>query len=178
MNPLSSASTCENHLLKTLIEGELESQASHEHVSACADCRQQLDYFQQRIEESRNFLAPSSLQIQRIRAKVWAEIEPKEQDRFWWQSTWVSAMVLGCFMLLTLMAPHYLPAVAHSPLDGSSVYASADSLENMADQLLPATTNAESEWIDALSGDVLGPESAEPIDEMFELVIPETGEQT
>lgn len=178
MNSLHSSSTCEDHLLEVLIDGEQGSQGSLEHISSCPDCRQQMIHFQQLVEENRDFLTPSSLQMQRIRANVWDKIEQEEHRGFWRQPAWASVVVLGCFMLLTLMAPRYFPVVARAPLDGASVYAKADSLEDMADQLLPSTAAAEPVWVSALSGGIQEPESMEHIDEMLELVIPGTGEQT
>ncbi|NIA19464.1 MAG: hypothetical protein GWP07_03390 [Xanthomonadaceae bacterium] len=178
MNSSLSSSTCEDHLLAVLIDGEQCSPGSREHVSSCPGCQQQLLRFQQQVNEARDYLAPSILQKQRIRARVWDEIERKANRGFSWQPAWTSALVLGCFILLTFMIPYRFPPVAEVALDGPSLYASADSLEVMADQLLPGTAASDPVWLSTLSGGVPESDSMEQIDEMIELVIPETGEQT
>ncbi|MCK4378183.1 MAG: hypothetical protein KAW01_02500 [Deltaproteobacteria bacterium] len=178
MNSSLSSSTCEDHLLEVLIDGEQCSPSFQEHVSSCSGCQQQLLRFQQQVDETRDYLAPSTLQMQRIRAKVWDEIERKANRGFSWQPAWTSALVMGCFILLTFMIPYRFPLVAQVVLDGPSLYASADSLEVMADQLLPGTAASEPVWVSTLSGGILESESMEQIDEMIELIIPETGEQT
>ena len=177
MNTLSS-STCEDHLLAVLIDGEQCSPGSREHVSSCPGCQQQLLRFQQQVDEARDYLAPTTLQMQRIRTRVWNKVERKVNRGFSWQPAWTSALVLGCFILLTFMIPYRFPLVAQVVLDSPSLYASADSLEVMADQLLPGTAASEPVWISTLSGGGPESDSMEQIDEMIELVIPETGEQT
>ena len=178
MNISLSSSTCEKHLLEILIEGEQHSQGSQEHLSSCPDCRQQLLRFQQQVDETRDYLAPTTFQMQRIRAKLRDEIERKANRGFSWQPAWTSAVVLGCFLLLTFMIPYHFPPVAQVVLDAPSLYASADSLEVMADYLLPGTEASDPIWISTLSGGIHEVEGMEQIDEMIELVIPETGEQT
>ncbi len=177
MNTLSS-STCEDHLLAVLINGEQCSPGSREHVSSCPGCQRQLLCFQQQVDEARDYFAPTTLQTQRIRTRVWNKVERKASGGFSWQPAWTSALVLGCFVLLTFMIPYRFPLVAQVVLDSPSLYASADSLEVMADQLLPGTAASEPVWISTLSGGVTESDSMEQIDEMIELVIPETGEQT
>jgi len=172
------SSTCEDHLLAVLIDGEQCFSASREHVSSCSGCQRQLLRFKQQVGETRDYLVPSTLQMQRIRAKVWDEIERKANWGFSWQPAWTSALVLGCFILLTIMIPYHFPSVVQVALDSSSLYASVDSLEVMADQLLPGTAASDPVWISILSGGVSEADSMEQIDEMIELVIPETGEQT
>ncbi|MEA2108205.1 MAG: hypothetical protein U9P07_02135 [Pseudomonadota bacterium] len=176
-NSLSS-STCEDHLLEVLIDGEQCAQGSQEHVSSCSSCRQQLLRFQQQVDDTRDYLAPTTLQMQRIRAKVRDEIERKTNRGFSWQPAWTSVMVLGCFILLTFMIPYHFPPVAQVSLESPSLFASADSLEVMADQLLPGTAASEPVWVSTLSGGILESEIMEQIDEMIEFVIPEAGEQT
>ncbi|MEA3240446.1 MAG: hypothetical protein U9P37_02545 [Pseudomonadota bacterium] len=178
MNNLLSSSTCEDNLLAVLIDDEQCSQSSQEHVSSCSGCRQQLLRFQQQVDDTRDYLAPTTLQMQRIRAKVRDEIERKTNWGFSWQPAWTSAVVLGCFLLLTFMIPYRFPSVPRLALEGPSLYASADSLEVMADQLLPGTVASDPVWISTLSGGILESESMEQIDEMIEFVIPEAGEQT
>jgi len=178
MNNLLSSSTCEKHLLEILIDDEQLSQDSQEHLSSCPDCRQQLLRFQQQVNGARDYLAPTTLQMQRIRAKVRDEIERKINRGFSWQPVWTSVVVLGCFILLIFMIPYHFPPVAQVSLESPSLYASADSLEVMVDQLLPGTAASEPVWVSTLSGGILESESMEKIDEMIEFVIPEAGEQT
>lgn len=172
------SSTCEDHLLEVLIEGSRASLESLEHASSCPDCRQELRHFQQRIDESRDFLAPSPLQIQRIRAKVRERLEPRKHRDFRWQPAWASVLVMCCFILLTIIAPRFLPPVVQVLPDGALISASADGLGDMVDQLLPVTAEVEPVWISALSGGISENGSVEHLDEMLDFVTPETGEQT
>ncbi len=178
MNSSLSSSTCEDHQLTVLIDGEQCSPDFQEHVSSCPGCQQQLLRFKQKVNETRDYLVPSTLQMQRIRARVWDEMERKADRGCSWQPAWTSALVLGCFILLTFMIPYHFPPVAQVALAGPSLYASADSLEVMADQLLPGTAASDPVWVITLSGGVPEADSMEQIDEMIDLLIPETGEQT
>ncbi len=175
MNKVPSSPSCEGRLLELLVEGRQESR---EHLASCPECRERLTAFQQKMDAARDFLTPSSLQMQQIRAKVWEEIEFENHRDPWWQPAWTSVLVLGFFILLTMIVPYKLPRVAQLDLGGASLYASADSLEVMADQLLPGTAAADPAWEQALSGGILETESMEQIEEMLELVIPDRGEQT
>ena len=173
-----SASTCEDHLLAVLIDGDQCSQDAQEHVSSCSGCRQQRLRFQQQVNGTRDYLAPTTLQMQRIRAKVRDKIESKANRGFSWQPAWTSALVLGCFLLLTFMLPYRFPPVDQVVVAGPSLYASTENLEVLADYLLPGTKASDPLWISTLSGGISEDEDVEQIDEMIELVIPERGEQT
>ena len=178
MNNIPSSSSCEDQLLELLVEGRQGSSEFQERLASCPECRQQERHFLDKMDEARRFLTPSSLQIQRIRAKVWEEIERKEARRSRWQPAWASAALLGLFVLLTIAAPRMLPPLAQVDLGGASLYASTDSLEVMADQLLPETEAPEPSWEQALSGGILEAESMEQIDNLLEMVIPDRGERT
>jgi len=178
MNNGPPSLSCPDQLLEFLVEGRQASRNSREHLDSCPECREQLASFRQQVDVARDFLAPSSLQMQRIRAKVWEKIVPESRRDSWWQPAWATALVMGLFILLTMAAPFKLSRIAGPDLDGAALYASTDSLEVMVDQLLPGTAASDPPWEQVLSGGILGTESMEQIEEMLELVIPDRGEQT
>ena len=178
MNNVPPSPFCEDQLLELLVEDRQASRDSHEHLASCPECRGQLASFRQQVDAARDFLAPSSLQMQRIRAKVWEKIEPESRRDPWWQPAWASTLVLGLFILLTMAAPFKLSRIAGPDLDGAALYASADSLEVMVDQLLPGTAASDPPWEQALSGGILEVENMEQIDNLLELLVSDRGEQT
>ena len=178
MKTPSSSFTCEEQLLEFLIDGDQASQDARDHVASCPDCRPRLRHFQQLVAETREYLTPSGLQIQRIRATVRDKLDAKVTRGCTWQSGWTFAAILGCFIIVTMILPYRFPPVAQVALNDSLEYDGGESLEVMADQLLPGTVASEPMWVSALISGVMENESMEQIDEMIDLVIPDTGEQT
>lgn len=178
MDNLRSSPACEKYLLEILVEGESLSQSSQKHLSSCPDCYRQLLGFNQQVNAAREFLAPSSLQIQRMRANLRDKIERQADRGFRWQPAWTSALVLGCFLLLTFMLPYRFPPVDQVVVAGPSLYARAENLEVMADYLLPGTKASDPPWISMLSNGISEDEDMEQIHDLLDFVVPEAGEQT